>query len=200
MTDHTTPRTALLELAIPSILVQRDSRPCAPPIQVPELAPIVIADILARVDCEERVVSERRIGQTATDISPDSALDVLRVERMELESLLPGLRADRTAMRDELADLKRDIREARLDRDEIVALTEELRAQAAELDSDLIDQDQDQDQSQREDDGELPALRREIQELRRRNSELEGPSAGLRFPTELLRIGFWIGKQRFDDS
>ena len=197
MNDHTTPRTAILELAIPSILVQRDSRPCAPPIQVPELAPIVIADILARVDCEERVLGVSRFGQAPTDISSGSDLDVLRVERMGLESLLPELRSARDALRDELAGLRQEIRIVRLDRAELeelaelqAALEEAPLEQVDELPSDQIDQDQE----------ELLALRREVQALRRRNSELDGPPVGFRFPTELLRIGFWVGKQRFDDS
>jgi len=192
MTDLAASGAQCLELPIPSILVRRDSRPYAPPVRVPELAPRAIAGIGCRcdVDFDERKPDGRPVGRELSDVSPGPDLDELRVEWMELESQLPGLRSERSAMRGKLAGLRREIRAAQMDRDELLALAAALRERVAELSSEQRERVQE----------ELPALRREVHALRRRNSELEGLPAGFRIPTEILRIGFWIGRQRFDDS
>ena len=109
---------------------------------------------------------------------------------MELESRLPGLRSELSALGSELAKLKREIRAAHVDRDGIQAVAMALREQIAEL---SVEQRERQDE-------ELSKLRREVRVLRRMSSEFHEPVARFRIPTEILRIGFWNGKQRFDDS
>jgi chromosome segregation ATPase len=119
----------------------------------------------------------------------DSDLDELRLERLGLECQLPDLRKEHAAMRGKLARLRREIRAAEVERDGLLAMAVALREHVAET-SEQTEQDSE----------ELPALRREDQALRRRNSELEGPRTGFGFPMRFLRIGTWTGRQRFDDS
>jgi hypothetical protein len=190
MTDLAVSREQAVVLPIPSVLVQTDSRPCAPPVRVPELAHCAIGGIRARGGVDGRVADGSRASRELSDVSLASALDGLRVERMELESKLPGLRSELSALLSELAKLKREIRAAHVDRDGIQAVAMALREQIAELSLEQREQE----------DEELSTLRREVQVLRRMSSEPHQPVGRFRIPTEILRIGFWNGKQRFDDS
>ena len=190
MTDLAVSRSQCLDLPIPSILVRRDNRPTAPPVRVPELATFGITDIRVHSDRDDRVPDGRKVGWAPLDFSSDPDLDVLRLERLELESELPDLRREDAAMRGKLARLKREIRAAHLERDGLLAVAAALREHVAELTSEQTEQDPE----------ELPTLRREVQALRRRNSELEGSRGGFGFPTKILRLGTWTGRQRFDDS
>jgi len=190
MTDLAAAREQVLVLPIPSVLVRTDGRPFAPPVRVPELAPCAIGGIRAGNGVDGRVPDRSRASREPSDVSMASDLDALRVERMELESKLPELRSECSAMLSELARLKREIRSAHLDRDGIEAVATALREQIAELSLENREQEHE----------ELPTLRREVQVLRRRNSELHEPAPRFRIPIEILRVGFWNGKQRFDDS
>jgi cell division protein FtsB len=190
MTDLAAAREQALVLPIPSILVRTDRRPWAPPVRVPELASCAIGGIRVRGDVDGRVPDGSRASREPSDVSLASDLDGLRVERMELESKLPGLRSELSALLSELARLKREIRAAHVDRDGIQAVAIALREQIAELSVEQREQE----------DKELSTLRREVQVLRRMSSELHEPVVRFRIPTEILRIGFWNGKQHFDDS
>jgi hypothetical protein len=189
MTDLAAAREQDLVLPIPSVLVRTDSRPFVPPVRVPEQTPCAIGGIRGRA-VDGRVPDGRRASREPSDVSMASDLDALRVERMELESKLPGLRSELSALLSELARLKREIRAAHVDRDGIQAVAMALREQIAELSLEQREQE----------DEELATLRREVQVLRRMSSELHEPAGRFRIPTEILRFGFWNGKQHFDDS
>ena len=150
MTDLAAAREQVLELAIPSVLLRTHSRPGASPVRVPELAPCAISGIRGRGDVDGRVPDGSRASREPSDVSLTSDLDELRVERMELESRLPGLRSELSALRSELARLKREIRAAHVDRDGIQAVAVALREQIAEL---SVEQREQQDE-------ELSKLRR----------------------------------------
>ena len=190
MTDLAAAREQALVLPIPSVLVRTDSRPYAPPVRVPELAPCAFGGVRGRGRTDGRVPDGGRAGREPSDVSMASDLDALRVERMELESKLPGLRSELSTLLSELARLKREIRAAHVDREGIQAVALALREQIAELSLEKREQE----------DEELSILRREVQVLRRMSSDLHEPAVRFRIPTEILRIGFWNGKQRFDDS
>ncbi len=190
MTDVATSRPQFLELPIPSIPVRRDGRPCAPPIRVPELTTDAITGTLAHGVLDGRSPDERQVGWNTSNVLPGPELDVLRLERMELESQIPDLRRECVELRGKLAGLKREIRAAQEDRDVLFAAAAAHRKYVAELSREQPEQDQE----------ELLALRRELQVLRKRNSELEGPRVRFGIPTKIFQLPSWNGRQRFDDS
>ena len=112
--------------------------------RVPELTTDAITGTLARGVLDGRSPDERQVGWNTSNVLPGPELDVLRLERMELESQIPDLRRECVELRGKLAGLKREIRAAQEDRDVLFAAAAAHRKYVAELSREQPEQDQEE--------------------------------------------------------